>query len=496
MPNADLTLLREYSRNQSESAFAVLVSRHVNLVYSVVLRQVRDPHLAEEVTQAVFIILARKADGINDQTILSGWLCRTARFVSARALRTLIRRQQREHEAHMQTIITEPEHETWTHIAPLLDGAMEKLGQKDHDALVLRFFENKNFAEVGAALGASEDAAKMRVQRALEKLRKIFTKRGVSLTAAIIAGTISAHSVHAAPVTLAKSVTAMAMAKGAAASGSTLTLIKGALKIMAWSKAKITIVTVVGILLAAGTTTAVVHHLQGKGSDASDTEKAWRFPNIGSDTVVQLPPEVKILPTLFSDSGNLSQGADPNSDKFVGINQPVVNIVGAAYNWPPARMIFAGPAPAGRYDFITTLAQGSREALQQELKIKLGLAARSETRDREVMLLTVQNANAPGVHPPVPDGYCYLNHNGNQIEIKWANEPLSKITSFLESGSPVPVIDKSGANQRCSIDIKWVEPDGHDGEHKALRQVLLDQLGLELIPTNMPVEMLVVEKVN
>ena len=146
----------------------------------------------------------------------------------------------------MQSILTggsdasspEVQEETWNQIAPLLDGAMEQLGQKDHDALVLRFFEDRNFAEVGAALGTSEDAAKMRVNRALEKLRKFFTKRGVSSTTAIIAGAISANSVQAAPVALAKTVTAMAIAKGAAASGSTLTLIKGALKIMAWTKVK------------------------------------------------------------------------------------------------------------------------------------------------------------------------------------------------------------------------------------------------------------------
>ena len=256
MPNDDLTLLREYSRNHSEPAFAALVSRHVNLVYSVALRQVRDPHLAEEITQAVFIILARKADSLGDQTILSGWLCRTARFVSARAVRTQIRRQQRESEAHMQTITNEPENNTWTHIAPLLDGAMDKLGQKDHDALVLRFFENKNFAEVGAALGASEDAAKMRVNRALEKLRKIFTKHGISSTTAILAGAISANSVQAAPVGLAKTISVVAMAKGAAAGTTTLTLVKGALKIMAWTKMK-TIVGI-GILLVAGTGVVVV----------------------------------------------------------------------------------------------------------------------------------------------------------------------------------------------------------------------------------------------
>jgi RNA polymerase sigma factor (sigma-70 family) len=271
MPNDDLTLLQKYARRNSEEAFSMLVSRHVNLVYSVALRSVRDPHLAEEIAQAVFIILARKADSLGDKTILCGWLCRTARYASANALTIQRRRQYREQEAHMQSILNEAEpmhEETWNQIAPLLDGAMGQLGQKDHDAVVLRFFENKTFAEVGAILGASEDAAKMRVNRALEKLRKFFTKRGVSSATAIIAGTISANSVQAATVALAKSVTAVAIAKGAAASGSTLTLIKGALKIMAWTKAKTAVVAGVVLILAAGTTTVIVktsnHHSQVK----------------------------------------------------------------------------------------------------------------------------------------------------------------------------------------------------------------------------------------
>jgi RNA polymerase sigma factor (sigma-70 family) len=266
--NDDLTLLREYAATNSESAFAELVNRHVNLVYSVALRQVRDPHLAEEITQAVFIILARKADKIPRHTILPGWLCRTARYTSAEAQRNQRRRQQREQEAYMQSILAggsdaplQQTEEAWNQIAPLLDAAMEKLGQKDHDAVVLRFFQNKNFSEVGAALGASEDAAKMRVSRALEKLRKFFTKRGIVSTTAILSGAISANSVQAAPVALAKAVTAVAIAKGATASISTLTLIKGALKIMAWAKAKTAVVAGVAALLVASTATTLTIQL-------------------------------------------------------------------------------------------------------------------------------------------------------------------------------------------------------------------------------------------
>jgi RNA polymerase sigma factor (sigma-70 family) len=269
MMNDDMALVLEYAAHNSEEAFATLVSRHVSLVHSAALRQVRDPHLAGEITQTVFIILARKAGSLDTKTILPGWLYRTANYVSSAALKIQCRRARREQEAYMQAMIQEDQIDSiWKQLSPLLDGAMTQLRESDRDVLVLRYFQNKNFKEVGVALGVEERAAQKRVARALEKLRSIFAKRGVALTAGIIAGMISANSVQAAPTVLAKTIITGAMTKGVAASGSTLTLINGALKLMAWTKIQTAVgVGVVVLLVASGTGIYETHqYAQKKGN--------------------------------------------------------------------------------------------------------------------------------------------------------------------------------------------------------------------------------------
>ena len=169
----DMALVREYAASRSEHAFAQLVTRHLDLVYSAALRRVGDVHLAEEIAQAVFVILARKAAALGAGTILSGWLYRTTRYAAADVLKQNRRRQIREQEAHMQSLLATPEtDETWKQIAPLLEEAVDALNERDRNAVVLRFFEEKTLAEVGAALGVSEDGARMRVNRALEQLRR------------------------------------------------------------------------------------------------------------------------------------------------------------------------------------------------------------------------------------------------------------------------------------------------------------------------------------
>ncbi len=254
----DISLLREYVECESEDAFAALVARHVNKVYSIALRHARNPHQAEEITQAVFVILARKAGQLGAQVILSGWLCRTAQLTAVTFVRSETRRARREQEAYMRNPPVETESEVWPQIEPLLDAAMAGLSEADHHAVVLRFFDRKSMKEVGAALGASEGAAKVRVNRAVEKLRLFFSRRGIAVSVLILTAAISANSVQSAPATLAKTATTAALTKGATASTPTLHLIKGVLKIMAWTKTKMAIVAGVVTLLVAGTATVVV----------------------------------------------------------------------------------------------------------------------------------------------------------------------------------------------------------------------------------------------
>ena len=243
----DSELLRRYAETKSEAAFAELVQRHVNLVYSAALRQVNgDAHLAQDVAQTVFTDLARKAAPLSRGSTLTGWLYTSAHFAAAKIVRTENRRRNRE-EQFMREPISETAPETdWNKLRPVLDEVMHELKEADREAILLRFFENRPFTEIGGKLGLNENAARMRVERALEKLRGILTKRGIT-TATALASVISANAVQLAPANLAATLTTASILS---AGTGTFTL----LKIMTATQLKLGI----SVLVVAGAATALV----------------------------------------------------------------------------------------------------------------------------------------------------------------------------------------------------------------------------------------------
>lgn len=247
----DEQLLRQYTEECSESAFGELVTRYIDLVYSAALRVVNgDAHFAQDVTQAVFMDLARKARSLPRGVVLAGWLHRHTCYTAATAIRTERRRRTREQTAMEIRALDDNAESRWDRIAPYLDEGLNELNSSDRHALVLRFLKRQDFRAVGAALGISEDSAQKRVSRALEKLRGILSRRGVSLTTTALTSVLATQAVTAAPAGLAVTVTAASLA-AATQTGTALTL----LKLMAATKIK---AGILGAIIIASIVTPLV----------------------------------------------------------------------------------------------------------------------------------------------------------------------------------------------------------------------------------------------
>ncbi len=220
----DQQLLAGYSAEGSEEAFAELVRRHVELVYSAALRMVCDAQLAADVTQGVFLALARNAGQLADQPVLSGWLHRTTQNLAANAVRSDVRRRAREQEAAaMNDLLTTEPDATWEEIAPQLDAALGELEESDREALLLRYFERKSAKEMAVTLGISDEAAQKRVNRAVERLRECFAKRGVAIGLSGLVALISANAVQSAPAGLITAITTAAATAATITAASTVT---------------------------------------------------------------------------------------------------------------------------------------------------------------------------------------------------------------------------------------------------------------------------------
>ena len=247
--NDDGELLQAFVETGSEPAFTEIVERYKGLVYGVALRQTADGGLAEEITQAVFIAFSRKARTLKPGIVLAGWLFRATRFAANDLLKRERRRMRREQFAcamNSDNSISSPSDElaAWQEIAPVLDESLARLGERERHSLLLRFFQQKKFADVGDALDLSEAGARKCVDRALESLRTLLARRGVVVPLALLSGLLTTNGAPAVPI---------ALSIGAGVVGGTPPLVKGILLFMTWTKTKITISAVAaGILLIGG----------------------------------------------------------------------------------------------------------------------------------------------------------------------------------------------------------------------------------------------------
>ncbi len=259
-------LLRDYAKNGAETAFRRLVEAYVDLVYSTAFRLVDgDAHMAQDVTQKVFVDLARNAAGLSREVMLGGWLHRHTCFVAANATRAERRRQSRERIAAEMNALNDPPDARFEELAPHLDEAINQLEAGDRTAILLRFFERRDFRAVGEVLGSSEDAARMRVARALEKLHSILKRHGVAFSAAALAGSLAGQAVTAAPAGLAATVATAALAgsaTGAAASTSIL-------KLITMTKLKLSLLGSIAVI-GVGTTMALQHQTQSRLGEANE----------------------------------------------------------------------------------------------------------------------------------------------------------------------------------------------------------------------------------
>jgi RNA polymerase sigma factor (sigma-70 family) len=225
----DWLVLREYVERHSEAAFETLVRRHLDMVYSAAWRQTGDADLAEDAAQAVFVLLARKAPHLGRGVMIAGWLYRTACLTARRALRDQTRRRNKNREA-AEMKSTDPDEQVWIRLMPHLDAALATLGETDRTAIVLRFLERRSFRDVAVALSMSEDAAKKRVSRALEKLRSNFMRKGVTFGGGAVAAALSARATSAAPAGLLNSTVQASLSGGAAARSGVAVLVQGVMR--------------------------------------------------------------------------------------------------------------------------------------------------------------------------------------------------------------------------------------------------------------------------
>jgi RNA polymerase sigma factor (sigma-70 family) len=306
----DAELLRRFAEERSETAFAELVQRRLDLVYSIALRTTGgDAHRAQDAAQRVFIDLARKATALAHRPALTGWLYRSAQFAARDLMRAERRRHAREAAAHAMNSPAGDHDPTWSDIRPMLDEILAELNDRDRDALLLRFFEALPFAEIAARLRLTEDAARMRVERALEKMRGHLARRGITSTTATLAGVVASQAGVAAPVGAVASITSAALGSAASAGGALAVL-----GFFAMSKIP---TTIAATLLVAGLASVVVEVRANRALNAR-----FRSLQITGDHFAHLQSENRQLGASLARAG----AANPEAPELARLQRRLAQL--------------------------------------------------------------------------------------------------------------------------------------------------------------------------
>jgi len=269
----DHSLLMQYTNEGSEQAFEGLVEKYTSLVYSSAVRRV-GPDMAKDITQAVFMILSRKAEKLakREMKTLAGWLFRTTRFATSEALRSRARREHREEEAskeHSRFTEEMDNAPSWENVRPLIDAALDKLGKKDRDAVLLRYFQEASYADVGMALGLTENAATKRVARATDKLRTLLTRKGTTVSGAALATLLAANVAEAIPSGLTVASAAVVTSVAAEGTSAAVLIAEAAVKSMFLSQVKMAVVAGCALVATSAGTVAAISNVMISSYDPS-----------------------------------------------------------------------------------------------------------------------------------------------------------------------------------------------------------------------------------
>jgi uncharacterized protein (TIGR03435 family) len=502
----DQALLLSYARSRDAEAFAQLVNRYTTFVFSIAKRVTDNATTAEDVTQDCFFALARQAASIHGS--LPGWLHGVALNRSRQAIRKDVRRQR--HEARFLPPSGAGGESHWSQISPLVDVALNKLPDELREPLVQHFLLGRTQAEVGASLHINQSTVSRRLQEGIERLREHLRQTGVVCGVAGLSTSLAQNARAAVPARLSASLAKMALAGPGAAAASTAAaasqgilntfFLKGAWIITALHGTKAAIAIGVGLLLAA--TTAVVVY--------ENRPYPWQVAGAFEmlDQLKQSPPQVKIVPTIFSyAAGNASDGT-----RCIAMRQRPVDLLQIAYKTSECRFVFESK-PEGYYDFIANLPNGNEDALQREIEKRFRLTVQVEKRATDVLLLTVKNRNATGLRLGGSDSgsgiECAVCTTETTVDGKTkstgyyrgpyhGNGRFSPFVVFLERALTIPIVDRTNlAGGKPMINIQWDWGDETwqpGGKCDALKKALLDQLGLALIPSRETIDMFVVKE--